>query len=177
MFFYTALTISSSRQSVLGEHFIRSNTETFLVSINTQHAERTIWPNLWQFRNTSVPSSQFCLFLTPSHFYTEKWIQFHASGRRFINGKISISCSNKSVQHKNSLLKLLLPLTTKIAFYGRKYKCKRDMCLIISIMSSSGRYKLAEAGGRSERIIILAYLESQETEWSPPHVVHLSDCP
>lgn len=30
--------------------------------------------------------------------------------------------------------------------------------------SSSGRYKLAEAGGRSESIIILAYLESQETE-------------
>lgn len=54
---------------------------------------------------------------------------------------------------------------------------QKDMCLIILIMSSSGRYKLAEAGGRSERIIILAYLESQEMEWSPPHVVHLSDCP
>lgn len=38
------------------------------------------------------------------------------------------------------------------------------MCLIILIMSSSGRYKLAEARGRSERIIILANLESQETE-------------
>lgn len=39
--------------------------------------------------------------------------------------KISISWSNISVQHKNSLFKLLLPLTTKIVFYGGKYKCKK----------------------------------------------------
>lgn len=47
----------------------------------------------------------------------------------------------------------------KIVFYGRKYKCKRDMCLIILIMLSSGCYKLVEVGGRLERIIILVYFE------------------
>lgn len=36
------------------------------------------------------------------------------------------------------------------------------MSLIILIMSSSGRYEVVELGGRSERIIIWAYLETQE---------------
>lgn len=99
-------------------HHVQCTEKGLFVSINTQRFFMT--------RNMTIPEhfrsieSTLSVSDAKAVLYRKNLIQFHASGRRCINGKISISCSNKNVDCKNPLFEISLPWHKRKSYFTRK---------------------------------------------------------